>query len=188
MKKFLKKPVAIILAVVLLVGAVVGSTLAWLIDTDSKANVFEVSNIDITLTETTGNTYKMIPGWTIEKDPKVTVTANSEKCYLFVQMQKQNDFDDFMTYTMASGWIQLKDADNKDISGVFYREVDTSTTDQEFQVLANDTVTVLGTVTKEMMNAVGENKPQLVINAKAVQYFETNDTPFAPYAAWALTN
>ena len=37
-----------------------------------------------------------------------------------------NDFDKYMTYTMAEGWIQLKDAQNNNVEGVFYREVKTT--------------------------------------------------------------
>ena len=79
------KPMLIAMAVVLLLGCVTGGTLACLTSTTGAVtNTFTVGDINITLDETTSD-YKMIPGYTIAKDPKVTVAANSEKCYLFVK-------------------------------------------------------------------------------------------------------
>ena len=75
-----KKTLLMSLAAVLLVVSGVFGTLAWLTDsTDSITNTFTVGNIDIDLTETlpTDRTAKMVPGHTIKKDPKVTVTAGS---------------------------------------------------------------------------------------------------------------
>ena len=52
------------LALVLVVAvASVGGTLAWLkASTDPVTNTFTVGDINIDLTETTGNNYKIIPG------------------------------------------------------------------------------------------------------------------------------
>ena len=82
-----KKIIATVGACALCVGLGVAGTLAWLTDkTESVTNTFTTSNINITLTETTGSNYQMIPGFTITKDPKVTVSAGSEDCYLFVKL------------------------------------------------------------------------------------------------------
>ena len=50
------KALALVLAVVLLVGAAIGGTVAWLTDkTGDVVNTFTVGNIDIELAESTGS-------------------------------------------------------------------------------------------------------------------------------------
>lgn len=165
MKKKLLIPIMIL---ILVIGAV-GGTLAWLTDkTDSVTNTFTVGNVDITLVETTGNTYKMVPGQDITKDPKATVVAGSEACWLFVKIEKSTNFDDFMTYTVADGWTALGAA----YPGVYYREVSASTTNSEFGIIKDNKVTVKGTVTKAMMDEITKgtaNAPTLTFTAYAVQ-------------------
>ena len=185
-----KKSLALVLALAMIVVCVVGGTLAWLIDkTDPVKNTFTYGDINIKLAETTGTSYKMIPGYTIAKDPKVTVLAGSEKCYLFVKVAESDNFDTFMTYEMAAGWTQ---GDGTNIpSNVYYREVAASTDNQEFGVLANDQVTVKDTVTKADMNALKADdaiQPTLTFTAYACQYNNSNDTNFGPADAWAKVN
>ena len=85
------KTVAILLALVLAIGCAVGGTLAWLIsETGPVVNTFTYGDINIGLTETTGRDYTITPGVDIKKDPKVTVEANSEACWLFVKVEKEN--------------------------------------------------------------------------------------------------
>ncbi len=177
MKKNAMKIVLVLLAVVLLVGGTIGGTLAWLTaKTNAVTNTFTVGNIDITLTETK-NDFKMVPGSTIDKDPTVTVKANSEACWLFVKVEESNNLKDFITYTMADGWKELE-------AGVYYREVTAATADQEFAVLANDEVTVNDTVTKAMMDGLGNQGPTLTFTAYAVQ----KENIAAAAAAWVQAN
>ena len=184
-----KKTFVLLLALVLIAGAAVGGTLAWLTATTGEVkNTFTTSNIEITLVETKGGDdreFKMIPGCTIEKDPKVTVKAGSEKCYLFVKIEKSSNFDSFMTYTVAAGWTQLTDASDNDVPGVYYRVVEASNADQEFAVLKDNQVTVKGTVTKADMNGLTENTyPTLTFTAYASQYMKNNTAPFTAAEAW----
>ena len=128
-----KRTLTILIAVVLVVACAVGGTLAWLTaQSDVVTNTFTAGDINITLNETTGNTYKMIPGNKIAKDPKVTVAAGSEDCWLFVKVNTENNVDAYLKYAIAAGWNQLKDNDNNDISGVYYREVTANATVREF--------------------------------------------------------
>lgn len=169
-----KKTLALVLALTLLVAGVVGGTLAWLTDRTAEVkNTFTVGDINIGLTETTTD-YKMVPGNTIAKDPTVTVKANSEACWLFVQVTESENLDTFITYAIANGWTKLK-------SGVYYREVSASDADQPFSVLAGNAVTVNNTVTKEMLTAKDFTNPTLTFQAYAIQkaHFDT------PAAAWA---
>ena len=161
----MKKKVLSIVAVVLVLCCAIGGTLAWLTDrTASVTNTFTVGDINIELTETTTN-YKMVPGNTITKDPKVTVKANSEACWLFVKVEKSSNFDNFMTYEMADGWTALPD-----VAGVYYREEAATTTATELSVLKDNSVLVKDSVTKADLNALTRDTfPTLTFTAYAVQ-------------------
>ena len=191
------KTLVLALAVMLIVGATIGGTVAWLTaQTPSVTNTFTVGDINIELTESENLNLKMVPGNTITKDPKVTVKAGSEACWLFVKVEESANLKDFITYTVDSGWTQLKDANGKDVAGVYYREVGASNADQPFAVLANNQVTVNDTVTKGMMNAFDTNKdgqisgdevdalPTLTFTAYAVQKENINSVA----DAWAKVN
>lgn len=171
-----KKAFLSMAAVILVLCCAVGGTLAWLTDkTDSVTNTFTVGDINITLAETTSD-YKMVPGNTIAKDPKVTVKAGSESCWLFVKVVKSSNFGAFMSYEMADGWTALTGSD-----GVFYREVAATATDASFAVLKNDQVKVLDSVTKEMLTGQGFTAPTLTFTAYAVQ----KDNIATAAEAWA---
>lgn len=189
-----KKSLALVLALAMIVVCVVGGTLAWLIaTTGSVTNTFTYGDINIKLEETDATVaadgsatkeFKMIPGYTITKDPKVTVLAGSEKCYLFVKVVKSTNFDNFMTCTIADGWTALDG-----VNGVYYREVAASTDNQEFGVLKDNQVTVSGDVTKAMLNGLTEaTQPTLTFTAYACQYNSSNGTHFDAADAWAKVN
>ena len=185
-----KKTLALFLALALVLGGVIGGTMAWLTDkTPGIVNTFTDSDIEITLTETgaenNANSYKMVPGYTISKDPKVTVVKGSEKCYLFVKLEKSENFDSFLTYEIAAGWTQLTDAEGKNVDGVYYRVVDTTGQGTPISVLKDDKVTVLDSVTKTMMDGLSEaNYPKLTVTAYASQYQKNAETAFTVNQAW----
>lgn len=176
------KPMLIAMAVVLLLGCVTGGTLAWLTSTTKPVvNTFTVGDINITLDETTSD-YKMIPGYTIAKDPKVTVKANSEDCILFVKVTKSSNFDTYMTYSMAEGWTELPNAETGSL--VYYRTVNSPATDTEFGVLKDNKVTVKDTVTKELMSQAASSQPTLTFQAAAVQLHKSNSADFTADQAY----
>ena len=162
-----KKILVACLCVALAVLTIAGTTLAYLTATTGPVtNTFTVGNIDITLTETTTD-YKMVPGSTIAKDPKVTVKAGSEDCWLFVKVEKSTNLDSFIDYTIGSGWTALTGVD-----GVYYREVSAVAADTDYAVLKDNRVTVKDTVTKPMMDAITkgtDTNPTLTFTAYAVQ-------------------
>lgn len=196
------KSIALLLALALLAGGAVGGTLAWLLDsTDKIENTFSPSSIDVTLSETT-QTYKMVPGWTIAKDPKVQISAGSEDCYLFIKVEKTGGnvtigektygFDDFIAYDIADGWNALNDN-----PGVYYLEIDSAEKKgTEYGILgggsyrtytwsANQVLTK-PEVTEEMMEALtATTYPKLNITAYAVQLYKSNTVKFSPAEAWA---
>lgn len=190
------KPLLVAMAVVLLIGCIAGGTLAWLTDTTNNVvNTFTTSDINIELAETKKD-FKMIPGYTIEKDPKVTVKAGSEACLVFVKIDKANNLDYYIDYAVADGWTELG-ATN--YPGVYYREVPAGNADQTFNVIGyNKAVTngkefvpnkvlVKGTVTKGDMEKIIDgtvNKPTLTFKAYAIQLNKNNTEKFTPVDAY----
>lgn len=171
----MKKALFIMLSAALIVCATVAGTLAWLTDTTAPVvNTFTVGDINIELKETTGETYKMVPGIELVKDPTVTVKAGSEACWLFVKVEKSGNFDSFMTFEMADGWIALSGH-----AGVYYRNVDATNADTGFDVLKDKKVMVLETVTKTMLEGAKTNAPTLTFTAYAVQKDGINDATTA---------
>ena len=175
----------LVLALALVLGGVLGGTLAWLsARTAPVTNTFTASDIDITLEESDGLDLKMVPGCTVTKDPKVTVAAGSEACYLFVKLEKSANFDAFMTNTVADGWTALDGVD-----GVYYRTVAAADIGTTYSVLKDDQVTVKDTVTKEMMNALTDaTRPTLTVTAYAAQMMKNNTESFTAAEAWANVN
>lgn len=173
----------LVLALTLIVGVAGGATFAWLTaKTDPVVNTFTYGDINITLEETTGSDYKIIPGVDIGKDPKVTVKAGSEACWLFVKVEEENwpeltyvNKDGKavrkVNYDIADGWMALTGVEN-----VYYRTIDDAVTaDTEFYVLkGNDTypdgvITVSDTLTKIDTNEKLTGTPKLSITAYAIQ-------------------
>ena len=120
MKKF-KWITTLTLAAVIGSAAVTG-TLAWYTANDEITNTFTVGNIEMTLTETKIGTenemtsedqqYKIVPGVDIKKDPTVTIQANSEDCYVFVQvLDSLTDVDGISIEEYGDKW-ELKDANS----------------------------------------------------------------------------
>lgn len=141
------KAFVVMLALVLALGCAVGGTIAWLTaQTDKVTNTFTYGKINIELTETTGTEYKIIPGQDIPKDPKVTVKANSEACYLFVKVEATGTFATGVNYAIREeGWA--KGDGNGIPANVYYREVPAATTDTVFYMLTGDTANPNGVVT-----------------------------------------
>lgn len=159
------KAFAAVLALVLVLGCALGGTVAWLVaKSDPVVNTFTYGDININLEETTGSSYKIIPGVDIAKDPKVTVEADSEACWLFVKVEETGTFvDGKVTYSVADGWTALTGQ-----PGVYYREVGAVTADTDFYVLKDNVVKVSDTLTKEDIKDIPTG-PTLTFTAYAVQ-------------------
>ena len=211
-RSFSSKAVALMMACVLLIGGVIGGTVAWLTAKDTPlVNKFSPSTIGVELKEhtydatsdklTTTTTddgvsnYKMIPGWTIPKDPEAWITEDSEAAYLFVQITESDNFDSFMTYAIADGWKLLDGTEAASINTVekdtyvIYREVAAGTSANAmgqanaFQILKDDQVTVLDTVKAEDMPATG-SEPTLTFTAYASQLCKSSGVKFDVNTAW----
>lgn len=117
-----RKKLAGLLTIGLLLLVGIAGTFAYLTDkTAPKANTFTVGKVGITLTEPKWDavtTHKITPGAVLDKDPTITVAANSETAYVFVELA----FTDSLTkYTASVGinynadWTLLKTDGNKKI-------------------------------------------------------------------------
>lgn len=190
------KVLLLALCAVLLVGATIAGTLAFLTDTDEVKNTFTVGKIAITLDETDvdeygnaienaepvkGNQYNLVPGKTYTKDPEIHVEANSENSYLFVKItstiDNYIDVDNIEKQLADSGWEALAG-----VSGVWYQSY--TKTDSVKDVKVFDTFTVLG----EANNVSGwtDIKPadsKIEVVAYAVQ----SETFTSAEAAWNAT-
>lgn len=191
------KKTILTLAIALLLICAVGGTVAWLTAQDTPVtNIFTSSDMGVDLVETTTD-YQMIPGWTIAKDPKVSVTADSEDAWLFVKVQKTANFDTFMEYQIADGWTELESAVGTTTDGqtykVYYRKVTGTQIGEPYDVLKGNKVTVKGTVTEAMMDpAKGFTQPTMTFTAYASQLYSSNTggeagnqlTEFTAAQAW----
>ena len=196
------RTVVLLMALVLVLGCAIGGTLAWLLDASGEVkNTFTPSDISIELKEDAGSDdykFQMIPGYTITKDPKVQVSADSEDCWLFVVLTENGkvtvgetnyDFDDFLSYEIATGWTvgtglnssnETDDTHNGIPTNVIYRKISESSQKGEnawYSILEDNQVTVRSTVTKEMMAAVpesGDDQITLTFQAYASQLYKSN--------------
>lgn len=179
------KAVTAMLALTLVLAAywAVGGTAAWLAaKSDPIASTFTFGDINITLTETDHQEQiKIIPGVDIPKDLKVTVTADSVDCWLFVKVEQTGTFvENKVTYFIDDGWTK---GDGSQIpTNVYYREVNTATTASEFPVLKDDKITVSKELTKEEIQNITD-EPTLTFTAYAVQKEGINTAA----DAWAVT-
>lgn len=156
----------------------IGGTIAYLTaQTAPIENTFTVVEVDISLDETEKE-YKMVPGTTLDKDPKVTVDAGSEDRWVFVKVDETEGFDTYIEYGMADGWEALEDNE-----GVYYRFVNAADVDQTFSVLAGNRVTVKDTVTSDDMESAATNSPKLTFMAYAIQAQKNNESSFTPLEA-----
>ena len=159
-----KSYIWLVIAALLLIAVSVGVTVAFLVSsTTTVVSTFTIGGVSITMGETTGDTYKMTPGVEIPKDPVITVRANSESSWLFVEIEKENDFDTFCEYEVADGWSALEGYEN-----VFYRTTERSSSDQAFPVLKDDRIYIKDSLTEEQLGDI-TNNPKLEFTAYASQ-------------------
>lgn len=129
-RKALTTAVAVILAVVVCIGS---STFAYLQEsTKDVVNNFATNQVSVELKESTDGKYNIIPGTSAFKDPTVTVNTTVPS-YVYVEVT--DNTDDLVTYSIDKGWNKLEGFEN-----VYYREADSSASEQSFTVLKNNTV------------------------------------------------
>lgn len=178
MKKKHKVLALVLSGVILVTGAILGAIAYLTHQTPEKENVFVVGDINLTLTESDDLDLTLIPDTKVKKDPVLTVESDSVDCFLFVKIDKTENFDEFAEYSIASGWTKY--SGTADPGNLYYREVSAATTDQSFPILANNQVNVKD-FTKATVEMYGSTQPKLTFTGFAVQ----KDSIDAAEVAWA---
>lgn len=197
-----KKSLSLVLACTLLLVGIVSGTLAWLTTkTASVENVFTTSDIAIKLVEDEKE-FKMIPGWTIDKSPRITVEKDSEDCWLFVEVTESANLalSDYIKYAVNTsqatvvdnvthgGWTQgtgNAEGGNGIPTNVYFRKVTNISTDQVFAVLGGGTYT-FGTDNYKWENDEVLTKPEVTKEMMgAVTAGESGNQPKLSFTAYA---
>ena len=201
MKK-VRNIIALLLCAILLVGASVAGTVAYLTSQSEVVNTFTVGKVIITLderdvdnddnkednvtvddvTRDKANKYKLIPGQRYEKDPVIHVDSTSESCWVFVQVI--NDIENFEVGTTISDQIRANNWQPVDgFSNVYYQVYDADQTnpDTELEVFQGFTLSDEAE-DLEGWNSIDENTKITVIGY-AVQYDAFNSAK----EAWSNT-
>ena len=145
----------------------VGVTVAFLVASSRPViNTFTIGDIQLSLTETTGEQYQLIPGTTISKDPTLTVKAGSDACWLFFVIDASTDLGNYVTYKPAAGWKPVPG-----MQDAYYRQVEKTDADIAFPLLQDDAIYVKDTVTEEQLSAI-KTAPALAFTGYAVQKVE----------------
>jgi hypothetical protein len=141
-----------------------GATYAYLTSVAGPVeNIFTIGNVNITLGETTGDKYAIIPGTKIAKDPRVTVLHGSEDCWLYFRVETSDNFDDHLSYEIADGWTALDGYD-----GVYYRGCVRAYGDTSYYLIRGNAITVSDQLTEEQMAAI-TYAPTITFTAYAIQ-------------------
>lgn len=180
-----KKALAMLLSLVLLIGCVVGGTLAWLVaSSETVTNTFSVGDINITLSETTGTSYKILPGGTSAKDPTLKIQQGSEKCWVYVLIDNSVVLNGTVVATPNINENDWKVVDKSGTKTLYrYKDVvDASSAEQTLGVFT--TVAYADTITKDNINTLKDTK--IVITGYAHQSENTTQVVAdAAAKAWA---
>lgn len=111
MEKMMKKLIIAVVALSLMLVGVVGGVIAWLTaESATVTNTFTAGKIEIELNETGTGEYKFVPGQEYTKDPRVTVKAESEDCYVYVMVTNnlalriEDQMTEVVTYQVDTSW------------------------------------------------------------------------------------
>ena len=160
MKK-VRNIIALLLCAILLVGASVAGTVAYLTSNDKVVNTFTVGKVIITLDETDidgdnykednvnvnnvtrdkANAYKLIPGQRYKKDPVIHVDSTSESCWVFVKVINGIDAFEAVTTTNENAYTKIADQIKKNdweplgsVANVYYMEYTKNQSDKDLEV------------------------------------------------------
>jgi len=189
-----KKKLVIMMASVALIGAVgIGATLAYFTDSDEATNIVTTGNVDISLLEDNEdveglNFDDVLPGQTLEKDPKVVLNPESADAFVRVKItisgnemvgregytDEANALDALLKTTIeANGW--KLNADGYYYYGVKLTQDDATTpTTLENEAILFDTLTI----PTSWDNLMADKEFKVLIQAEAVQsdYLEDGAT------------
>lgn len=210
------KALLLTLCAVLLVAASMLGTMAYLTDNKTVTNTFTVGSVAIKLDEAKantdgslvenadrveGNSYKLLPGHTYNKDPMVTVLKDSEASYIkmTVTFSEANALDAIFAPTGganltsifngydSANWIykgNTKDETKNTRTYEFWykQAVGAPTADVALDALF-DSITVPGAITNEQLATI--EGMTITVNAYAIQAdgFANAEAAWAAFAA-----
>ena len=210
------KALLLTLCAVLLVAASMLGTMAYLTDNKTVTNTFTVGSVAIKLDEAKantdgslvenadrveGNSYKLLPGHTYNKDPMVTVLKDSEASYIkmTVTFSEANALDAIFAPTGganltsifngydSANWIykgNTKDETKNTRTYEFWykQAVGAPTADVALDALF-DSITVPGSITNEQLKTI--EGMTITVNAYAIQAdgFANAETAWAAFDA-----
>lgn len=209
------KPLALLLALTLLVGCAIGGTIAWLTaQTSTVTNTFTVGDVNITLKESpitvaqdgtvsygapedgVTNAYPVIPGTTYKKDPVVSVVSStdgnvSEDCWLFVKFVESDKASTYLTYTSnltaENKWIQGKGTDGIP-TNVWYREVKKTDTVKEWKLLAGNETYANGCITIKAEAVTKATMDEAINQSLTYTAYAAQSANLTAAQAWAQFN
>jgi len=102
----------------------------------------------------TANSYKLMPGVDVPKDPYITVTGKTElPGWLFVEIVESADFPETVTYTVDSNWTAIEGLTGENGGQIYvYNTVldSSNTTDStQFSILKDNILTVSDQLERE---------------------------------------
>lgn len=193
------KALILTLCAVLLVAASMLGTMAYLTDNKTVTNTFTVGQVKIKLDEAKanpdgslvenadrvkGNSYKLLPGHTYNKDPMVTVLKDSEASYIKMTVTFSNakeldaifapngaDMTKIFNGYNSTNWIYKGNTKNATANTrtyeFWYKEtVDAPNGNVALDALF-DSITVPGTITNEQLETI--EGMTITVNAYAIQ-------------------
>ena len=185
----MSKRKSIAVAIVLLLILLIGGMMAFFTDTDTATNVFELGEVDITLSEANwnvNNAKNLHPGDVVTKDPVIKNETKSTPAYVFAEIivpcydavaDANNEVDTplFSLNTIGTGWTLISTSEinttNKTITYVY--AYGTSSAMTSLAVGAStpavfSKVTLSNTLTSAQAEAAG-NTHNIVVNAYGIQ-------------------
>lgn len=180
-----KRTMIFVTAMVLLFAMVTGSTIAYMTSKSAAVtNTFTYGNIKITLDEApvddngkkttgtrgTGNQYKLIAGSIYDKDPTVHIAADSEDCYIFVNVQNNLKGQNLGGTTIDSqmsalGWTKATSTGAGSNCTVWYKATAFETSNAVQDVVLFNTIDIATSV----VGSENASSSSVVIEAYAVQ-------------------
>ena len=186
--------VGIVLALILIIGG----TIAFFTDTDTKTNTFTIGDgVDIQITETFDETdaEDIHPGEVVEKAPAIENTGEVS-AYVFAEVVipcyaasgTGNVDTPLYTFTENNGWLLIGtssvDTTAKTITYLYAYGTASQMTELEKDdttVAIFDEVTLVPTLTKAQSDTASDT-PNIVINAYAIQIENVGSTPAAVWS------
>ena len=169
-----------IIAVCLLLSAIVGITYSKYtneIEQETFNIEFIAGNIKLDITDSSTE-YVIVPGKVITKESKITVKEKSEECFLFIELEKSNDFETLIEYEISSEWTNMGEE-----TDIYYCKVAKTTEDTDYSIFKDNQIVVKKTATKQ--NYEDLSGINLTLNAKAYAV-QKNEEISTAEEAWNL--